>query len=198
MISKKIAILAIMAVICAPMPLEASKKKDGLIAVNENKANPGEDLQGQQAILDAPCKVRGPLPDPQCTPGDRLPVTTREVCVSGYSKTVRNVPESLKKKVYESYGVTHHPKGSYEVDHLIPLSIGGSNDIKNLWPEAAEPKPGFRQKDGLENRLRSLVCKGDLMLEEAQAIISTNWVAGWVDFMEPKDNAGNFTQEGQP
>ncbi|MGA8654781.1 MAG: HNH endonuclease signature motif containing protein [Chthoniobacterales bacterium] len=26
-------------------------------------------------------------------------------------------------------------RNDYEVDHLVILSIGGSNSIKNLWPE---------------------------------------------------------------
>jgi 5-methylcytosine-specific restriction endonuclease McrA len=27
--------------------------------------------------------------------------------------------------------------GAFEVDHLIPLELGGDNVIANLWPEAA-------------------------------------------------------------
>jgi hypothetical protein len=28
------------------------------------------------------------------------------------------------------------------VNHLIPLEPGGSNDIKKLWPQLADPRPG--------------------------------------------------------
>jgi hypothetical protein len=34
--------------------------------------------------------------------------------------------------------VFRQPRGAYEVDHLIPLELGGDNVIANLWPEAAE------------------------------------------------------------
>jgi 5-methylcytosine-specific restriction endonuclease McrA len=50
----------------------------------------------------------------------------------GYTKKVRNVPVEMKREVYEEYGVTSHDPGDYEVDHLIPLELGGSNSIKNL------------------------------------------------------------------
>lgn len=42
----------------------------------------------------------------------------------------------VKHEVFAEYGITEHLPGEYEVDHLIPLSIGSSNSIKNLWPES--------------------------------------------------------------
>jgi hypothetical protein len=84
---------------------------------------------------------------------------------------------SLKREVYAEYGIAHWESWEYEVDHLIPLSIGGSNDIANLWPEAAEPRPGFHEKDKVENYLHRGVCSGRMALQEAQREISGNWLA---------------------
>jgi hypothetical protein len=81
------------------------------------------------------------VPDPKLTPGDSFPVTVRDLCVLGYTKKVRNVPAEMKREVYEEYGVTSHGTGDYEVDHLIPLELGGSNSIKNLWPESHWTSP---------------------------------------------------------
>jgi len=47
----------------------------------------------------------------------------------------RNVSEARKRKIYESYGVPEDERGDYTIDHLIPLSIGGSNEPSNLWSE---------------------------------------------------------------
>jgi hypothetical protein len=125
---------------------------------------------------DARCHVRGALPDRSCTPGARFHVTTAQVCKRGYSRRVRNVPESEKNAVYAEYGITHHTTGQYEVDHLISLELGGSNSIKNLFPEAASPRPGFHEKDTLENRLHALVCDGKMRLRTAQRQIATEWL----------------------
>lgn len=124
------------------------------------------------------CVVQGALQDSACTPGDIFPNATKDqICTSGYSRSVRDVPISEKDQVYASYGITHHTSGQYEVDHLVSLELGGSNSIANLWPESASPKPGFHEKDQVENYLHDQVCSGAMSLKEAQIEIATNWLA---------------------
>ncbi len=123
------------------------------------------------------CVAQNALPDSACTPGAILDVTKDDICVSGYSSKVRNVPDSEKNQVYAEYGIASHTTGEYEVDHLISLELGGSNDIANLWPEPAEPRPGFHEKDKVENYLHDQVCSGAMALSDAQAIIATNWLS---------------------
>jgi hypothetical protein len=124
------------------------------------------------------CTAQGPLPDKQCTPGAIFEQTTAsEICVSGYSKKIRHVPKALKDAVYSEYGIKRHSPGEYEVDHLISLELGGSNDIANLWPEPAEPRPGFHEKDKVENYLHSQVCSGRIDLKKAQAVIANDWMS---------------------
>jgi hypothetical protein len=81
------------------------------------------------------------IPNPKLTPGDAFEVTVQDICVPGYSKKVRNVPAEMKREVYREYGITSHESGDYEVDHLIPLELGGSNSIRNLWPESHRTSP---------------------------------------------------------
>ena len=123
------------------------------------------------------CQVQGALPDPGCTPGAIFPNATKDqICQSGYASSVRNVPTSEKDAVYAEYSITSHYSGEYEVDHLVSLELGGSNDIANLWPEAASPTPGFHQKDQVENYLHDQVCSGAVSLQQAQIEIATNWL----------------------
>ena len=124
------------------------------------------------------CQAHNALPDSACTPGAILSTGTKDaICKSGYAKSVRNVPDSEKNQDYAEYGITSHAPGQYEVDHLVSLELGGSNDIANLWPELASPKPGFHEKDKVENYLHDQVCSGAVSLQQAQTEIATNWLA---------------------
>ncbi len=119
------------------------------------------------------CQIRGLLPDPACTPGAIFAgATVSQICTPGYSSSVRNVPESLKQSVYAEYGIESHAPGSYEVDHLVSLELGGNNSVANLWPEIS---PGYHEKDEIENRLHDAVCAGSLSLRAAQQEIARNW-----------------------
>jgi hypothetical protein len=120
-------------------------------------------------------------PNPTLTPGDVMTTDASIVCVSGYTATVRDVPLSEKKQVYAEYGVSYpQPTGAYEVDHFIPLELGGSNDIKNLWLEPAAPIPGFHQKDQYENYGHKQACDGEITLIEAQRRMTTDWYKYWL------------------
>jgi len=89
------------------------------------------------------------------------------------------VSARTKRRVYLRYGIRRHHSGQYEIDHLIPLELGGSNSIKNLFPEAARLRPGFHQKDRLENRLHAEVCDGTMGLRSASHQIAVNWLRAY-------------------
>jgi hypothetical protein len=82
----------------------------------------------------------------------------------------RRVSAAVKRRVLESYG--YSKVTGLEVDHLIPIELGGSNEIANLWPET---DPGFREKDKVENRLHREVCSGRMTIEAAQAVMAKDW-----------------------
>jgi len=97
------------------------------------------------------------------------------ICVSGYSSTVRDVPLSLKKKVAEREGINYYQYHSVvEVDHRIPLCLGGSNDIDNLMIQFNKTF-GYKEKDKLENYLCHNVCDGEININYAQDKIYNDW-----------------------
>ena len=144
--------------------------------------NLGETVLLKARTKTSGCKL-GPLPDRRCSPGAYYSGLTKAVLCSSSFRTssVRNVPDSEKHQIEVEYGLA--PKGygsTLEVDHILSLEIGGSNDIANLYPEEAVlpgHAPGFHVKDKLENKLHDLVCAGQMTLSAAQQGIASNWEA---------------------
>jgi hypothetical protein len=139
-------------------------------------------------FADQPAPIR---PDPKLTPGATFDVTLQDISEPGYSKKVRNVTAEVKREVYAEYGITEHQPGEYEVDHLIPLSIGGSNSIKNLWPESYRTVWNAHVKDRLEDRLHALVVSRKLDLKTAQREIATDWIAAYKKYIDPSPDSGH-------
>lgn len=141
-----------------------------------------------QASASTKCKISNDvLPDSHCTPGAADSKVTQSnikdtICKSGYTKMVRppvSYTEPLKKQLMRFYGFTDSPR-NYELDHLIPLEVGGApRDVKNLWPEPSYTKTNFHDKDKFENYLHNQVCSGKMDLSTAQNEIATNWFKYW-------------------
>jgi hypothetical protein len=109
-------------------------------------------------------------------------LTTSVICASTFrTGPIRNVPDSEKHQVEVEYGLAPRGYGStMEIDHIVSLELGGSNDIANLYPEKATlpvGAPGFHVKDKLQNKLPDLVCDGSMSLRGVQRQIAANWQA---------------------
>jgi hypothetical protein len=122
-----------------------------------------------------------PEPDRRCSPGAYYSKLSKTViCAPGFGTgSIRNVPDFEKHQVELEYGLT--PKGygsTLEIDHIVSLELGGSNDIANLFPEEASfanHDPGFHVKDRLENKLHDLVCSGTMSLLTVRRDIAGDW-----------------------
>lgn len=129
------------------------------------------------------CRVADGLPDRRCTPGDVDPRVTpgnvsRTICRRGYSASVRppeEVTHRLKVRLTRAYGLAAVPFSRMELDHLVPLSLGGASTEANLWPELREGSRGAAAKDDVELRLHDAVCEGRVGLRAAQRAMATDW-----------------------
>jgi hypothetical protein len=131
-------------------------------------------------LLAAYARAESPaMPDRKLTPGAVSNLTAKQLCNPKFhTGTVRAVSESEKNQVYAEYHMANHHGAcahGCEIDHLISLELGGSNDIRNLWPEPYAPAPNAHQKDIVENWLHKQVCAGALSLKGAQGQISRDW-----------------------
>jgi DNA-binding transcriptional regulator YiaG len=134
------------------------------------------------------CQFRGSepnvLPDASCTPGAYDPgLTAAVLCAPGYTT------RSYRPPVYQTarfeleqalpaYGLANIPGSASELDHLIPLTLGGANDASNLWPELG-PVPN--RKDATEVRLHKWVCQvkgaqAEGRLAGARQAVAADWL----------------------
>ena len=121
----------------------------------------------------------GPLvPDARLTPGATRPLTANQVC-SAETPPESRPPSSLQRAVFHEYGMDGVPPDGYEVDHLITPALGGSDDIRNLWPQSYSSEWNAHVKDELEDYLHQQVCLGNIDLLTAQREISTNWISAY-------------------
>jgi hypothetical protein len=92
-------------------------------------------------------------------------VKIEDICTPGYSKKVRVVIARLKKEAYAGYGITSYQRGDYKVDHLIPLALGGSNSILNLWPQSTK---NFRDDRGKQEGVAVAIVESVPGTDEAE------------------------------
>src|ERR1700742_2245565 len=73
-----------------------------------------------------------------------------------------------------------HP--DYQIDHLIPICLCGSDDPSNLWPQPRrniEDRWNAEAKDRLERLMCRMVCNGQVDIAVAQEAFATDWIAAY-------------------
>jgi hypothetical protein len=79
---------------------------------------------------------KGVLPDPDSTEGSIRPDGRERDQVCDSTKRHRGpMTPDRRDEVLLRYGLQPGPRLDYEIDHLIPLCLGGSDDFTNLWPQ---------------------------------------------------------------
>jgi hypothetical protein len=128
------------------------------------------------------------VPDPTLTPGAVRTTDVADVCQHGTAQ-LRHMTRERSDAIMASYGLPPGPHPDYELDHLIPLGIGGDDNDLNVWPEPRariEPEWSAERKDQLEAKLRALVCAGRLDIVVAQKAIADDWTEAWTVYVHPR------------
>lgn len=111
------------------------------------------------------------LPDPKLTPGK----------TATSPKHRRGVTPAMEQAVFARYRIPPERRDAYVLDHLIPLELGGADDIKNLWPQKRTAKPyGPHRKEILTRRFLALIADGRMTITEAQREMSDDWISAFV------------------
>jgi hypothetical protein len=120
------------------------------------------------------------LCDPALNPEVTQATINDTICVPDYTYTVRPSwyeSAKLKLKLLKARGETWASAPKYQLDHIVPLCLGGSpNDPSNLQ---LEPWDEAYRKDRVEIQAMRCVCAGKATLEEAQHDLATDWQAAY-------------------
>ncbi|MCU1324422.1 MAG: hypothetical protein JWM43_4071 [Acidobacteriaceae bacterium] len=131
----------------------------------------------------------GGIPNRTLTPGATRPVELADICPLTDDDADPALPAETQQVVFREYGIKSQASASeYQVDYLINPQLGGTNDIRNLWPEPYHSTVwNARVKDALETRLHQMVCDRQIDLVEAQRDIATDWISAYKKyFHSPK------------
>lgn len=124
------------------------------------------------STLVAACAYYPLTPSPEMSPGHVCTVVDKDFKNYRYpSKMIyckRNVSTRFRKKIYAKYSIDWDKRKDYTIDHIIPLSIGGSNHFKNLWPEHISIRDA---RGSLEYDLYTQLKNGKITQKEAIRII---------------------------
>src|SRR5262249_2512994 len=139
-----------------------------------------------------------PVPDKTVTPGAVATTDLARLCPHVDPALEAARPSSSEKaRVYATYGLDYpQPPGTVELDHLIPIELGGApNDPANEWPELNDrPDPSAinrwglsppfvpNSKDSLEHALHQPVGAGKVPLGAAQRAM-TAWPAAYAKYV---------------
>jgi hypothetical protein len=135
------------------------------------------------------------LPIPRLTPGATQSVTLSSLCELKEDPTPA-VDDAIARKVFQEYRLPISSRSAYELDFLVTPELGGSQDVRNLWPEPYYSTWNARVKDQLEDYLHEAVCTGALPLSTAQKEISGDWIAAYKKYFQtdrPLANAGELS-----
>jgi hypothetical protein len=127
----------------------------------------------------------GAIPRRDLTPGATRFIDRAQAC--RLADNVPDIPEALKRQVLKEYGINEAAANRYEIDFLITPALGGSDNVRNLWPE-----PYFHTswnayvKDALEDHFHAMVCTGKMDLPTAQHEIAQNWVAAYQKYFHTR------------
>jgi hypothetical protein len=140
------------------------------------------------AALTAPAFAFEVRPNPNLTTGS-VRIDGHDVSATcGHSKPHRgSMNHARRDEVLTRYGLPPGMHPDYEIDHLIPLCLGGSDDPSNLWPQprrSIEPKWNAEAKDRVERLVCDMVCSGQLDIATAQEAFAKDWIAAYHKYYE--------------
>ena len=135
------------------------------------------------AVFGVPALAAAQLPSSFQTPGGKGKANEAQVCAADFEASLKPIATWQRDQALERYG--KRPEDfTGELDHLIPLSLGGTNDPDNIWPLPSNTDMGPAEKKALDLKLHQMVCDKTLKLKAAQDAIRKDWVKAYDQYVK--------------
>lgn len=164
-------------------------------------------MAGLRRVVDTafiPLRNPSRLPPPE-VPGAVDPTITqanigRTICRPGYARSVRPtyaITGPLKRRMMADQH-PGEPLSAYELDHLIPISLGGAPlHRRDLWLQPRQGPMNAGDKNVLAYVLWRLVCTGQVPLDVARYDISHDWTRAYQLYATPANVRKYHFQHGE-
>lgn len=112
------------------------------------------------------------LPDTAATPGKLCTANDLDFDGLKYAAKVpvcrANITDKMKSTVAKMYGIKDADVSNFVFEHYVPLSIGGANDVANIWPQ---PKEFVKAKNDVEEAAYAQLKDGKITQDAAVALV---------------------------
>ena len=135
------------------------------------------------ALIGVPSYAAAQLPSSFQTPGNKSKANEAQICAADFEASVKPMAKWQHDQALERYG--KRPEDfTGDLDHLIPIALGGTNDPENLWPLPPNKDMGPGEKKALDLKLHQMVCDKTIKLKDAQDAIKKDWVKAYNQYVK--------------
>lgn len=139
--------------------------------------------------LALPAVASAQLPNSYFTPGSTTNASSKQLCAADFDPVGNPIASWQRTTALERYGI--RPESfTGELDHLVPVALGGSNDPDNLWPMHGKDELTPEAKARLAMRLKQMVCDGKMSLKDAQNAFKKDWTKAYKQYSQALNAPG--------
>jgi hypothetical protein len=115
------------------------------------------------------------------TPGATNPTITQAtvtstICQPRYVNQIKSqISKKTSTEVFAEYAIATKMRSDYAIDHLVPLDLGGTNALTNLWPIPLKGTATPQLKAVVDAAVHKSMCAGFISLATAQGLFNASW-----------------------
>jgi hypothetical protein len=133
-------------------------------------------------VMALPAIAAAQLPNNLYTPGKADKVDVKRLCAADFDAAAKPLSAWQKNEALTRYGVRPESFNG-DLEHLVPVTLGGTNDPDNLYPFHAQGEYTVEAKQRLAAKLHELVCDGKISLKQAQDVFKKDWTKGYKQYV---------------